>query len=51
MKIILNEKSFSSFLNNFINESNINPIKNNINVVNELLESRAYFARYYTKLY
>ncbi len=39
MKIILNEKSFSSFLNNFINESNINPIKNKINVVNELLEN------------
>ena len=38
MKIILNEKSFSSFLGNLINESNINPISQKINIATDLLE-------------
>ena len=38
MKIILNEKSFSSFLGNIINESNINPISQKIDIANKLLE-------------
>ena len=38
MKIILNEKSFPSFLGSIINESKHNPISQKINIVTDLLE-------------